>query len=457
MKIIIIGNGKVGYSLAENLSAEDNDITVIDNDAEALRRAAEDLDVMCIKGNGVSTSVLMLAGVKNADVVIATTNSDELNMVCCMTAKKLGATHTIARIRDPEYASELSQLMADLALDLVINPEQAVASEIVRLLEFPPAIDIEIFANGRVIMVEMKVTENLSIAGKALKDIAQAGSSSVLIGAVVRGEEVVIPRGNFVIEEGDIVYVVGRPSRVYDFSRKIGVHVQKIKNVMILGGGRVGYYLAKTLSEMDIKVKIIEQNRARCEHLTELLPRALIIHGDGTDEKLLLSENIEDMASFISVTGHDEDNVISALLAKQYGVSKAIAKINRGAYFSVIKNMAIDNVVSPKLITSNHILRYIRGLKNAEGNPVKTLYRLVGGRVEAVEFDADRTFRLLDRPLKDLPIAGGILIAAIVRNNKIIIPRGNDVIRQGDSVILITKDRPLTDLNDILLAKSGLE
>ena len=405
---------------------------------------------MTIRGNGVSASALVEAGVKNADIIIATTNSDELNMVCCMMAKKLGAQHTIARIRDPEYASELSQLMADLALDLVINPEQAVASEIVRLLEFPPAIDIETFANGRVIMAEMKVTEEMSIAGKALRDITQAGVSFVLIGAVLRGEDVVIPRGDFVLESGDIIYVVGRPSRVYDFSRRIGVHVQKINNVMILGGGRVAYYLAKTLSEMEIKVKIIEQTRARCEQLTDLLPRALVIHGDGTDEKLLMSENIGDMAAFIAVTGHDEDNVISALLAKQYGVKKVIAKISRAAYFSVIKNMPIDNVVSPKAITSNHILRYVRGLKNAVGNPVKTLYRLVGGRAEAAEFSVDHASPLIGRPLRDLPIAGGILIAAIVRGSQIIIPHGNDEIREGDSVILITKDKPLTDL-----AKSG--
>jgi len=457
MKIIIVGYGKVGYSLAENLSAENNDITIIDNDAETLRRAADDLDVMYVKGNGVSASALMEAGVKNADIVIATTNSDELNMVCCMMAKKLGAQHTIARIRDPEYASELNQLMADLALDLVINPEQAVAAEIVRLLEFPPAIEIETFANGRVIMAEMKVTAEMAIAGKALRDIAQSGLPSVLIGAVLRGEEVVIPRGDFVIESGDIVYVVGRPSHVYDFSRKIGVHVQKIGNVMILGGGRVAYYLAKTLGEMEMKVKVIEQNRARCEVLTELLPRALIINGDGTDEKLLLSENVGDMAGFIAVTGHDEDNVISALLAKQFGVKKVIAKINRGAYFSVIKNMPIDNVVSPKAITSNHILRYIRGLKNAVGNPVKTLYRLVGGRVEAVEFSVDDLSPLIGRPLKDLPIADGILIAAIARGNEIIIPHGNDEMKQGDSVILITKDKPLTDLSEILQTESAVE
>lgn len=450
MKIIIIGDGKVGYNLAENLSKENNDVIIIGKNPAVLKKAGEYLDVMCIKGNGLSTRVLLEAGVKEADLLIAVTASDEMNMVCCLTAKKLGAEHTIARIRDPEYADELSQLKADLDLDMVINPEQAVAGEIARLLEFPPAVNVEIFAKGRVEMVEMRVTRDMSVAGMSLKDISGRISSSILIGGVLRDDDVVIPKGDFVIKEDDTIYIVGRPSKVFHFCRRIGIHIQKIKGVMIMGGGRIAYYLAKYLDEMDIKVKIIEINRERCVELTELLPNALVIWGDGSDESVLHSENLSNMGAFISVTGRDEENLIAALLAKQSGVQKVVAKINRINYFGAIRNMGIDNVVSPKLITANYILRYVRGLQNATGNSVNTLYRIMGDRVEAIEFTANKHTELLDTPLKKLKIVEGVLVAAIVRKNEIIMPHGSDVIKAGDNVILIAKDKKLTDLNDIV-------
>ncbi len=450
MKIIIIGDGKVGYSLAENLSKEDNDVTIIDKNPEALRRASEYLDVMCIKGNGLSTSILLEAGVKEADLLIAATTSDEMNMVCCLTAKKLGALHTIARIRDPEYANELSLLKADLGLDLVINPEQAVAGEISRLVKFPPALNVDTFAKGRVEMVEIKVCSDISIINMSLQEISKKYSSSILIGGVLREDDIIIPNGDFVIKENDVIYLLGRPARVFHFCRQIGMHVQKIKSVMITGGGRIAYYLTKYLDEMDIKIKIIEMNRDRCIELTELLPNALIIHGDGTDESVLRSENLSDMGAFISLTGRDEENLISASLAKQYGVHKVVAKINRMNYSSVVKNMGIDNMVSPKVITTNYILRYVRGMQNAMGNTVETLYRIMGDRVEAIELTAGENTDFLDIPLKKLDIEKGILVAAIVRKNEIIIPHGNDVIKLNDSVILIAKDKKLSDLNEIL-------
>jgi len=450
MKIIIIGDGKLGYNLAENLSKENNDVIIIDKNPEALKKADEYLDVMCIKGNGLSTRILLEAGIKEADLLIAATTSDEINMVCCLTAKKLGAAHTIARIRDPEYADELSQLKADLDLDMVINPEQAVAGEISRLLEFPPAVNVEIFAKGRVVMMEMKVTRDMSIVDMSLKDISKRSGSAILIGGALRDDAVIIPKGDFIIKENDTIYIVGQPSKVVHFCKSIGVHVQKVKSVIIMGGGRIAYYLAKYLDEMEIKVKIIEIDRERCVELTELLPKALIIHGDGSDESVLHSENLSSMGAFISVTGRDEENLIAALLAKQYGVQKVVAKINRVNYFITIKNMGIDSVVSPKLITANYILRYVRGLQNAMGNPVDTLYRIMGDQVEAIEFTANQYTEFLDTPLKKLKVAEGILIAAIVRKNEIIIPHGSDVIKANDNVILITNEKKLADLNDII-------
>lgn len=450
MKIIIIGDGKVGYSLAESLSKENNDVTIIDKDPEALKKASEFLDVMCIRGNGVSTSILMEAGVSEADLLIAATTSDEMNMVCCLTGKKLGADHTIARIRDPEYAGELSILKRDLGLDMVINPEQACANEIARVLSYPSAVNVESFSKGRVELVEIKVTAKMSIAGMKLQDIAGKVSSSVLIGAVQRADEVIIPKGNFQIMADDQIYVIGKPSNIFDFCVRIGIYAQKVRNVMIIGGGRIAYYLAGYLEEIGMKSKIIEIDRDRCLELSELLPSTLIINGDGSDETVLYSESLNDMDAFVSLTGRDEENLMAALFAKQNGVHKVVAKINRVNYTSVIKTLGIDSVLSPKQITANGIVRFVRGLKNALENPVETLYKIVDGRAEAVEFIANQSTKFLNVPLKDLRLVQGVLVAAIVRKNEIIIPHGKDVIKQGDSVILIVKDKQFSDFNDII-------
>lgn len=449
MKIIIIGDGKVGYSLAENLSKEDNDVTIIDKNPDALRKADENLDVMSIRGNGVSTKILMEAGVGSTELLIAATTSDEMNMVCCLTGKKLGAVHTIARIRDPEYANELTMLKRELELDMVINPEQAAAYEIARLLQFPSATDIESFARGKVELAEIKVTGGMPIVGIKLKNIHDKFKSRILIGAVVRDQEVIIPDGEFEIHENDLIYIIGKLSTVYNFSKAIGKCTQKIRNVMIVGGGRIAYYLTKIITEMGMKVKIIENDKVKCLQLTEILPGTLIISGDGTDEELLESENIRDMDAFISLTGRDEDNLMSALLARQFGVQKVIPKITRMNYSNIIRGLGLDIIISPKLIITNHILKYVRGLKNAQENSIETLYRIINGKAEAVEFIAGETTKHLNTPIKNLNIGKGILIATIVRKNEIIIPHGNDVIKNGDSVIIVTKNKNYSDLNDI--------
>lgn len=450
MKIIIIGDGKVGYTLAENLSKEKNDVTIIDKNSEALKKASENLDVMCVKGNGVSTKILLEAGVRDADLLIAATTSDEMNMVCCLTAKKLGALHTIARIRDPEYASELSVIKKDLGLDMVINPEQAAANEIARLLSFPAAVNIEAFARGRAELVEFKVTDDVSLIGMKLKDIPNKVSSSILIGAVLRDDEVIIPNGEFEIKVNDTLYVVGRPSSVYNFFKRIGKYIPKIKNVMIVGGGRISYYLARYIDEAEMKAKIIEINRERCVELSELLPNTLIICGDGSDDTMLNSENLSDMDAFVTITGRDEENLMSALLAKQSGVPKVIAKINRINYPNLIKNLGIDSIVSPKQITANHIIRYVRGLENAMGNSVETLYKIIGDQAEAIEFIANESTKFLNIPLKRLKLIKGVLVVAIARGNDVIIPHGKDVIKPKDSVILIVKNARISDLNEII-------
>jgi trk system potassium uptake protein TrkA len=455
MKIIIIGDGKIGYALAENLSKEGNDVTIIDKDPEPLKKASEYLDVMCIKGNGVSTKVLLEAGVKEADLLIAATNSDEMNMVCCLTAKKLGAAHTIARIRDPEYADELSVLKRELGLDMVINPELECANEIGRVLSHPAAVDVEPFAKGRVELVGLKVLEGMPLAGMKLKEISAKICSTILIGAALRGDEAIIPNGDFQIEENDMIYVIGRPPDVHDFCSRVGLHSNKVRHTMIVGGGRIAYYLAQYLDEAKIKAKIIEIDKDRCYELSELLPNTLIINGDGSEETVLNSENLKDMDAFVAVTGRDEENLLTSLYARQCGVHRIVAKINRIAYASLIKSLGIDSVVSPKQITANGIIKYVRGLKNAMGNPVETLYRIIDGRAEALEFIAGQSTKFLNIPLRDLKLKKGILVAAIARKNQIIIPHGNDVIKLGDSVILIVKDQRFSDFNDIL-APGGL-
>jgi len=444
MKTIIIGAGKVGYNLALALSKENHDVTIIDNYSGALAKADENLDVLCIKGNGVSTNILLEAGIKDADLLIAVTNSDEVNMVCCLTGKKLGAAKTIARIRDPEYARELAMLKEEIGLDMVINPEHAAAEEIALSLSFPAAIDVENFAKGRVKMIELRVTDNMPVVGTKLKDLPGRYLQSVLIGAVLRNEKVIIPKGDFEIREDDIVYVLGNPSGLMNFLKICDATQVKIRNVMVVGAGRIAYYLSRMLHDMDIRLKIIEIDREKCEEFVDLLPDTLIINGDGTDEGVLQSENIGEMDAFIALTGMDEENLIAALVAKQNGAKKVIAKISRTNYMSVIHKLGIDNVICPKLITTGHILKFIRG------NSVESLYRIVEGQAEILEFIANRDSRIVDIPLKKLKFTKDAIIATIVRKNHVVIPRGNDMIKENDRVIIITKSNNISELDDLL-------
>lgn len=449
MKIIIIGAGKVGYTLAENLSKSEYNVTIIDKNHAALGKAEENLDVLCIRGNGVSTHILMEAGIDSADLLIAVTNSDEVNMVCCLTAKKLGVKRTIARIRDHEYAHELLLLKEELDLDLIINPEQTAADEIANILNFSSAVNVEDFAKGRVKMVEIKVTEGMPIVDMKLKDLAGKFPPSILIGVVVRGEEVIVPNGDFTININDNIYILGQPSNLYGFCKLMGKYPQKIRNVMIAGGGRITFYLSKLLIEMGIKVKIIEIDRERCMQLSELLPEVLVIHGDGTDDELLKSENIEDMDGFISLTGMDEENLMSALLAKQNGVKKVMTKISRTNYVGIIKNLGVDSVISPKMITSNQILKYVRG------NNIESLYRIIEGKAEITEIIADSGSKILNTKIKRLGIPKDVIIATIVRKKEVVIPHGNDIIKEGDRVIIISKNKNISSLNEVAAISSG--
>ena len=450
MNVIIVGNGKVGNSLAQHLSLEDHSVVIVDNDDDELEKSRNYLDVMCIHGSGVSTQILLEAGIEETDLLIATTTNDETNIVCCLLSKALGAAHTVARIRDPEYSMELADSRNPLDLDLIINPERAVASEIANLLKFPAAIDIELFAEGNVEIIEVIANSSWSVIDRPIKSFSRKLKGAILIGIILRKGEVVIPTGDTIIKEGDQIFLVGHSAEIYHFCQQIGVFMEEIRKTMIMGGGRSTVYLTRYLEKLGMEVCVLEKDYHRCTELSELLPNTLIIHGDGSDALVLESENIDQMDAFVAVTGFDEENLITGLVAKEYGVGKVVAKINRIAHQEVLQKVGIDNIVNPKRIVTEHILRYARNLNSSDGNPLQSLYQIADYPVEMVEFIVAGEVPFLNIPLKKLNLIPDLLVAAIVRDGKTLIPRGNDSIHKNDYVVLITKNRKLSDLNDIL-------
>ncbi len=448
MKIIIIGAGKVGYALATHLSAQGNDITIIDNNPKALEKVENNLDVLPVKGTGISTSTLLENGCRNIDLIIAVTGSDEVNMLCCLTAKKLGAHRTIARIRDPQYAKELILIKEDLGLDMVINPEEAAADEIARGLTVPGAIRLENFAKGRVRMVEVLLKEDSPLIGTKMKHFGEKFGVSVLIGAIIRADELIIPTGDTVLEANDTIYAIGRSAAIYTFCKSIHDKPSKVKNIMIVGGGKIAYYLARLLNEMHIKVKIIENDDAVCERLSEELPNTLIIYGDGTDSELLAQEHIEAADSFIALTGRDEENIIASLIAKQSEVPRVVTKISRHYSNPVIAGLGLDTIITPHDIITNRILKYVRG------QAVEALHLIVGGKGEIIEFIASADDPLINIPLYKLRLIPDVLIATVVKKNEIVVPNGQTIIHPGDRVLVIT-NKNISQLKDIMNTTSG--
>jgi len=451
MNIVIIGDGKVGYSLSENLNKAGHAITIIDNNAETLNATLDMLDVMGIHGNGASLDVQMEAGVPDADLLIAATSRDELNLLCCLTAKNLGAKRTIARVRNPEYATQLKMLKEQFGLSMVINPELEAAKEIARVIRFPQALRIDTFAKGRVELVEYKLRENMPVIGKKLMDLTIVRESKVLICAVERDENVVIPDGHFVLQAGDRIHISGTNQAIADFLGHLSEMKFRVRSVMIVGGGRITYYLVKMLDEnKDIQIKIIEKNRERCDELCEWMPRVTIIHGDGAELDLLEAEGMRDVDAFVALTNMDEENLIMSMMASYRKVPKVITKTGRFNYISVMEKIGIDTVVNPKLTTSNQIVQYVRAMQNSENfNHIITLYKMVDGKAEAAEFFASGDTRNLGVPLDQLRLKRNLLIAVIVRQDKVIIPHGKDCIMQGDSVVVLTNEHKLSHLNDI--------
>ena len=452
MQIIIVGCGKVGYTLVEQLSGEDHNIVVIDIKEDRVCSITDELDAMGIIGNGASYQTLLEAGIKQADLLIAVTNSDEQNLLCCVIAKKAGNCKTIARVRNPIYHEELEFLRKELGLAMIINPEMASASEIARIFQFPSAIKIDTFAKGRIEMIHFRVTQECKLNNYKLIHIRTTLKCDVLVCTVTRGEHVMIPRGDFVFQEGDMVSIVSTPANANEFFRKIGINIGRIHSAMIVGGGTIAYYLARRLLAVGVDTKIIENDLERCEQLSELLPKATIINGNGIDQNLLMQEGLDTVQGFAALTGLDEENILLSLHAKKASRAKVVTKVNRISFNSVLDDLKLDSITYPRLLTADSIIKYARSMNASLNSNVENLYKLQDGKVEALEFlIREENPRLTNIPLMNLPIKKNILICCINRHNQIIIPDGQDVIQPGDSVVVVLTNERLQDITDILM------
>lgn len=455
MKIVIVGDGKVGYALTKILSQEGHDITVIDSNPQVLQQSVERLDVMVVHGNGASLEVQQEAGVAGSDLLIAATSGDEINLLCCILARKLGCCHTIARVRNPDYTNQLQFLREELGLSMTINPERAAAQEIFHLLQFPSFLKRDSFAKGRIELVELKIKEESPLAGCRLDRLQDVIKARVLICAVEREGNVTIPTGSFVLQVGDKITVTAASWDLAKLIKSLKINTQKVHNVMIIGGSHIAAYLTENLLAIGVGVKIIEERPQRCAELSEILPDALIINGNGSSQELLLAEGLEETDAIITLTGIDEENLIISMYADHVGVPKSITKINRLEYASIFKEKGLGSVVSPKLITANHIVRYVRAMENTTGSAVITLHRIVDNKAEALEFIVSDGAQGLRIPLHQLRLRPNLLIACINRNGKVILPSGNDYIQEGDTVVVVTtSNQSIYDFNDIFREES---
>lgn len=451
MEIIIIGAGRLGISLAKSLSNEDHDITIIDTDTQKIEGLVDKLDIQGVKGSATHLDVLKEANTSNADLVIAVTHSDENNILVCLMAKKLGAKNTIARVRNPEYNTQFEFMRNELGVSFMVNPDFSVALEICRILQFPNAINIETFANGYIDMAEFKVSEESSLCNNSISSISSRYTNNMLICAVERDGEVYIPNGDFVIRAKDRIHITGIHRELAGIIKNI-INKKKhsIKNVMIIGGSRIGIYLSDMLTNLGKNVIIIEKDKDKCENAFELVPKATVINGDANDHDFLIEEGIENMDAIVTLTETDETNFLVSLFAQKSGISKSITKINNTRLDKLLDEVGIDTIVNVADITVSMITQYIRAKENISSSYMRTLYKLVDGKVEATEFLAGDYVTFLGKPLSQIKLKKNVLVAAINKGNKTIFPGGNDCIENGDLVIIVSKDRRINSLNDIL-------
>lgn len=451
MNIIVVGCGKVGSTLTEQLSKEGHDITVIDTEKDVVQALSNKFDVMGVIGNGASHSIQLEAGIEKADLLIAVAGSDELNLLCCLIAKKAGNCHTIARVRNPIYSQEIGLIKEELGLSMIVNPEYAAAVEVARILRFPSVIKIDTFAKGKVELLKFKIQQGSKLHNFMLMDISARLHCDVLVCAVERGDEVIIPNGSFMLQEKDVISIVASPKNASEFFKKIGVLTHQVKDAMLVGGGDISYYLAEQLLNMGINVKIIEKKHERCEELSEKFPKAIIINGEGIDQNLLIEEGLSTVEAFASLTNLDEENIMLSLFAKSQTKAKLITKVNRITFDAVINELDLGSVICPKFITAEYIIRYVRAMQNSIGSNIETLYRIIENKAEALEFLVKEDAPIVGIPLQELNLKENILICCINHKGKIITPRGQDRICVGDTVIIVTTNTGLNDISDILM------
>ncbi|MBO7303578.1 MAG: Trk system potassium transporter TrkA [Clostridia bacterium] len=449
MKIVIIGLGTIGETVLKSIDKDSHTITVIDQDKEKIESFIERYDVFGVVGNGACRDIQEEAGVSDADLVIVLTKSDELNILACLVAKNIGAQNTIARVRNPEYRSQILDMKDSLGISMIVNPEMDTAREIFNLINLPSIAQIERFAKGRALLVEIVAEKNNIIIGETLISLGRKLKTKVLICAVQRGAEVIIPTGNFSIEEGDRIYFTADANSLSAFLTEINLVRSPLKKVMIAGGDKTGFYLADTLSDKGYKIKLIEKDKARAEELAVLLPHVTVIEGNGTQHDLLIEEGIEAMDAFVALTSVDEENMIVSMFANKMNVRKTITQISGDNLYAMLGELGIKNNVSPTNIVANRILSYVRALDNKRGSNILTLYRLVNNQVEALEFAVKTQSKILDIPLKELTVKKNCLIACIIRGETVIIPNGNSTIEVGDNVVAVTTHKNFDDLSDI--------
>ncbi len=450
MNIIIVGCGKVGRTLVEQLAEEGNNITAIDIDGEALRSIPTHSDVLSVEGNGATFATLREAGLERADLLIAVTNSDELNLLCCVVAKKAGNCQTIARVRDPNYSAEASFLKDEFELAMLINPEYAAALEISRVLRFPSAIKIDTFAKGRVELIKFRLPESSPLVSLSVREMSTVLKCDVLICTVERGDEAYIANGEFRFAKNDIISLIATPKNAAAFFEKINYKQRSVKDIIIVGGDAISQYLCEMLLEEGISVKLIEKDRDLCEKLCDKFPRAAVIIGDYFDKELLFEEGIAKAGAFAALTDQDEENILLSLFVKDASRAKRVTKVARTDFEEVIKHLDLDSVITPKNLTADMIIRYVRAKNNSIGSNVETLYNIVKGKVEVAEFAILEDSDVTGTPLSELRFKKDVLIASILRGKKVIIPRGYDMILPGDNVIVVSKQLGLNDITEIL-------
>ena len=449
MKIVIIGLGTIGRAILKSLSGEDHTITIIDENKEKVDKLIERYDVQGVVGNGASLDIQREARVKDADVVIALTKRDEHNVFACFVAKKLGVNNTIARVRTPEYRHQIHEMKDELGISMIVNPERDTATEIVNLISLPEIVNVDRFAMGRVLLVEIVVEKDCGLVGETLISFGKKIKTKVLICAVERGNEVIIPTGNFEIKEGDRIYFTSDAKSLRDFLSEIRIVKSPLKNIMIVGGNKTGYYLADELSKKKYNVKLIESDKIVAEELAETLPKVTIINGNGAQHDVLIEEGLEAMDAFIAITDDDQENMVVSMFANKVKVRKTITQIKSDDLYDMLSELNVGINVSPKDIVANRIISYIRALENTIGSNVLTLYQLVDNRVEALEFLAKSQGKFYNIPLRELNIKDNCLIACILRGTEVIVPDGNTTIQLGDNVIVVTTHKKFDDLTDI--------